>query len=412
MLEVIKVTLQGVGYSIFNLSFIFGVWLIYVIIRKLNTLDFYRSVPKKPYMYLISDILLQGIIAGIVVSLVMVVVGIPLYFNGMYLMIIPLALILSIYRLRFVCISYPMAVLAFLSLIFNGQQVFGLTLPSVEIHIPSAMILVGLLHLIEGLLVFFDGAKRAVPIISKVDDKVVMGHIIQKVWIIPLSIIVLQLGNAGAGGIQMPEWWPAMSYTGYGQAIFFSLFPFLGFAGYSTLVYSETPKSRARFSGALIAVFGVILITVGRMSLNIWLLQVIGAFLMVGLHEGIYYIEKAREKTKAALYTVPEEGVRIMQVLEGGYAQHLGIKKGDIIEVIGQDKINNITQFARLIKSKKDHVNITVVDIHGKEHQHMVMDSRHLEHLGIRILPEKPLFLYPYNQFGYMGMMEFIKKAD
>lgn len=411
MFEIVEVTLQGVGYAMFNMTFVFGIWLIYNINKKLNILDYYRTVSKKPFIFLMSDIILQGILVGVVVSLTLVMIGVPLFYNELILMIIPISLVLSIYRVRFLCVTYSASILALLSIVFSGQEVFGMTLFNVEVHVPSLMILVGLLHLIEGVLVLLTAHKRAVPILSKKDDQVIMGHIMHKNWVLPLGLIVLQVGVLTSGGVEMPEWWPVIKYTGYGEAIFYSMLPAIGMLSYSTIVYNETPKERSRFSGFSLMAFGILTIVLGTVAVSVPILQIFGVVIMFLTHEGLYYLEIKRESSMSPIYGKPDEGVRIMQIIEGGFASKVGMKQGDIIEKINDEVIRDIGHFIELIKEKRDDVFIETKSVKGKEKRYIVENSDELEHMGIRVIPERPMMLHPFNQLNKQGIFEFLKRT-
>lgn len=410
MFEIIEITLQGVAYAMFNMTFIFGVWLIYNINKKLNVLDYYRTVNKKPFIFIMSDIILQGILVGIVGSLTLVLVGVPLYFDEMLLMIIPISLVLAIYRVRFICITYSAAILAVLSMIFNGQEFLGMTLFDVEVHVPSLIIMVGLLHLCEGVLVMISGHTRAVPILSKKDDKVIMGHILHKNWIIPLAVIALQVGTTTVGGVEMPDWWPLIKYTGYGASIFYTLIPLIGMLSYSTIVYNETPKQRARFSGLTIVGFGVITIVLGAVAVYIPIFTILGVAVMCLVHEGLYYLETKREAFKQPIYNKPEVGLRIMQIIEGGFAASVGMKQGDVIESINEEVVRDIGHLIKLIKIKREDICIETKSLNGVGKRYIVADHKELEHMGIRVIPDKPLMLHPFNELNKQGIFEFLKR--
>lgn len=410
MVEVMSFTLQGIGYAVLNLTFFASVWLLYVMNRKLNVLDFYRTVAKKPYLYLLSDIILQSIIAGVIISLVLVFIGVPLFYNDMLLLLVPVSILLSTFRLRFLCITYGAFLIGSFSLIFNGQQMLGIHLPDVEVHVPSLIILVGILHLIEGVFVYLFGHQRAVPVISKKNDRIVMGHIIQKTWVIPLAVIVLQIGIASAGGVAMPDWWPAIKYTGYGESIFYTLLPLIAFSSYTSIFYGETPKERTRFSGLSLMAFGGVTLIVAKYAMDSILLQLLGIILMLMIHEFVYMLEKQREKSKSPVYVQPQLGIRIMDVLEGGYGEQIGLEKGDIIEEIDGLTIENINEYMRIAKEKKTEAIISIRRLNGVLKEFQIHDRNHLEHLGIRVVPEKPMFLYPYDKLSYVGMFEFLKR--
>lgn len=410
MFEIVEITLQGVAYAMFNMTFIFGVWLIYNINKKLNVLDYYRVVNKKPFLFIMSDIILQGLLVGIVSSLTLVLVGVPLYFNEMLLMIIPISLVLAIYRVRFICVTYSASILAMLSIMFNGQEVFGQVLFDVEVHVPSLVIMVGLLHLCEGLLVMLSAHKRAIPILSKKDDEVIMGHIIHKNWVIPLAVIALHIGVTTAGGVEMQEWWPLIKYSGYGTGIFYTLIPLIGMLSYSTIVYNETPKERARFSGITIVAFGMITIGLGALAVYLPGLEIVGVAGMYLIHEGLYFIEIKRESSKKPIYDKPEVGLRIMQIIDGGFASKVGMKQGDVIESINDEVVRDIGHLIRLIKIKRDDIYIETRSLKGIGKRYIVANNKELEHMGIRVIPDKPLMIHPFNELNKQGIFEFLKR--
>lgn len=409
MIDAIGITIQGVGYAIFNSLFIMGIWLIYVINKRLNVLDFYRTRNFRPFIFKISDILLEGILIGTVTSIVLVVIGVPLYFNDLLLFLTPIALVLGLYRLRMLCISYAASLMALIALTFSDVTLFGVTFPTLELHVPSLLILVGLLHLIEGMLVQLTSAKTAIPIISQHKDQVFMGHIIQKNWLIPLSLLVIQLGILSSGGVEMPEWWPLIVVKTE-NPIFYTLLPLVGFLSYSTITYSDTPKKKSFVSGLYIMAFGLMLIVIGVVSMESRLIQYIGSILMFAVHECINYLERYREIKKQPIYTVPSNGIRIMQIIEGGLAERLGMKKGDVIEKINNIVVKDIQHFIHLVREAKDNIVIGSLTLSGQNKEYKIDTVEQMEQIGIRVIPEKPLILYPYNQLSEIGLYEFLRR--
>lgn len=410
MIDAIGITLQGVGYAIFNTFFIVGVWFIYILNKRLNVLDFYRTRNFRPFIFKISDVLIEGIFIGIITSIVLVVIGVPLFFNDLLLLLAPIALVLGTYRLRMLCISYAASIMAFIALTFDQFSFMGISMPSLELHVPSLLILVGLLHLIEGVLIQITAAKTAIPIISKHKEQVLMGHIIQKNWLVPLSLLVIQMGALASGGVEMPEWWPIIVFKTE-NPIFYTLLPLVGFLSYSTITYSDTPKHKSRISGLYILIFGAVLIFMGVFSQESKLLQYVGTFLMFTLHELIYFLERQRELKKQPIYTIPVNGIRIMQIIEGGLAEKIGMKKGDVIEKINNTVVKDIQHFIKLVREATDIVIIGSQTLKGKAIEYKIDSVEQLEQIGIRVIPEKPIIVYPYNQMNDMGLFDFLRRS-
>lgn len=411
MLEVMEVALKGVGYGIFNYIFLFAVWLVYIIVRRLVTMDYYRMSKKKPFLFYISDLILQGIIIGVITSLIIVSLGIPLQISDLYIFLIPLSLMLSILRLRFLCISYSAGLLAIVSLIGNGQQILGFTMPNIELHIPSLIIIVGILHLMEGILVLFTAKDSAIPVLTKRDNQVMMGHVIQKSWPIPLAFLVIEFTSRIAGAtIDVPEWWPLINYVGENPELIYTILPTIGLLSYTTITYAETPKERSRFSGTSIFVYSVIVVALGVLSVNSYVVQIIGVIFMTLMHEGIYYLELVREKGKSPLYFVPEEGIRIMHVIEGGFAEKVGLKQGDIIEKFNGIVIRDVQHFIKLVKGTKESIILGTQSLQGKKTELKIDDSKDLEQIGIRIIPDKPLILFPFSYLENVGIFNFLRR--
>jgi hypothetical protein len=411
MIEAIAITMQGVGYAAFNSVFFMGLGFIYMLNKRLSVLDFYRTRSFKPFVFKLADIILEGILIGLMTSVVLVIIGVPLYFNEILLLLTPLALILGIFRIRMMCITYAAAVFSLISLAFNEREILGINFPNLELHVPSLFILVGLLHLIEGALILLTAERTAVPIISSKENKIIMGHIIQKNWLVPLSILVIQLGVIATGGVEMPSWWPLIVFKTE-NPFYYTLLPLVGFLSYSTITYSDTPRKRSTISGLSIMLFGSCIIGVGIISQQSIILQYMGCILMFVLHEGVYLFERYRENHQQPIYTLPQTGIRIMQIIEGGLGDKLGMQKGDVIEKINDIVIKDIQHFIHLIKEAKDQVVIATKTLAGKNINYNVNEIERLDQFGIRVIPEKPLIIYPYNELNDIGLFDFIRRKE
>lgn len=405
--EMIELSVRGIGYTVLDYRFIFAVWLISIIYRRMKFYDYYKTTKRKPFRYMLADIVLQGIIVGAITSIVIMTVGVPLYFSEYLALLMPFALLLSIFKMRFICISYPAGLLVLISLLLNGQTIFNITLPDIQIHIPSIITIVGILHIMEGLLVMLTAHKEAVPVLSEKNGQLIMGHFVFMNWPVPLSLLVVAVGTARGEAVITPEWWPLYGFVGLGAGTILSLFPAIGTLGYHSVTFSQEPKKRMQKSGLLILIYSICLLIIGYISVQYQILQIVGAFFMVALHEVVHWSEQQSEKKNEPLYTLPKEGVRIMQVVEGGYAEELGWEKGDIIEQIDQYLVEDIQHLLLLFKTAKDKVCIQTRNIKGEVRQQHVEDAKKLNTIGIRIVPEKPILTFERENLEKMGIYEF-----
>ena len=163
----------------------------------------YGQAVESPFSRLLTSILL-GVIAGFAASLILILVGVTITRAGVSF-ILPLAVFLMLIDQRFLCFSYAGGLVALSNLIFGWP----------EVGVTDIMILVAVLHLIEGLLIRITGSHGALPLYMRTQEgRVVGGFVLQKFWPIPIISMMLltpqasELESLAGGLISMPDWWP------------------------------------------------------------------------------------------------------------------------------------------------------------------------------------------------------------
>lgn len=409
MMELVKMMVVAIGYAVLSISFLFGACFLFVITKRTKRIDFYRQMNQKSTIFKLADILLQGILAGTVITSILIFVGIPLYFNLAFIMLIPLSILLSMIRIRYLCIAYSASILGLTSLIFQGQQFLGYELPNFELHIPSLVIFVGLLHVCEGILIFVFGEKEAIPIVSRKGEQILGGHILHMTWLIPLGLLLMQIGGGSSEGVQMPSWWPYLNYEGE-MPVFYFLLPLVGFLSHHSISFTQTPKKFARRSGFLTAAYGLFTVFVGVVSKDYIMVRYMGVFLLAGLHEVVYFLEMLKEKNAQPIYSLPSEGVRVIHIVEGGIADKIGMEVGDIIEQIDGISVQDLRHFIQLLKEAKNGIRVNIKRLSGMNSDLTFDESFDIRNIGIRVIPEKPMILYPFHEFRSFGMLAYLSK--
>ena len=132
----------------------------------------------------------------------------------------PVAILLLFINPRYLCFAYAGGIIAVLSIIIRALLpslpiMKDITILSglIEIHLPSLLTLVGVLHLTESFLIFISGHCGASQIYLKVPSgKIVGGYSMQRFWPLPLmglcTYLVAETSDIFVGGIAMPDWWP------------------------------------------------------------------------------------------------------------------------------------------------------------------------------------------------------------
>jgi hypothetical protein len=411
ILAIIHLTLVSLAQAIFNISFIVAIGIVYMLINKFNSTNIYNLEYSKGKVTNLVEAILQGIIVGIFGSLIMIFLGLPINLTAYLIFLLPISLMLSLINIRYICFSYSASIMGLLALIFHGQKFMGINLPNVDINISGLLALVGILHLMEAILIFFVGSDNPIPIMSKKDDEIVMGHIIQKYWPIPLAILVMTSESATGGVVQMPSWWPLLKEISFiSKPYFYGVMPIIGALGYSSISFAEEPEIRTKKTAILLFIYSTLLIIISIfMEDRLWL-KVVGIISMAAIHEGIMIIEQHIEIVSPPIYTIPSNGIRIMHVVEGGIAEKIGLRRGDIIKKINDIEIKNINGYRQIINNKYKFICLEIENIRGEVHtMEYEVYPRGIDRLGIKLMPENPRILFRYDNIRKVGMIHLIK---
>lgn len=273
-----------------------------------------------------------GLLGGLLGSVLMLVLGVDVAKIGVeYLWI--LALILALINPRFVCFAYAGGILVIL------QALFGIfTLNGVQI-----LALIGVLHFVEGVLVFFSGHLQAMPIYLKWHDGRIVGAFnMQNFWPIPLIALYLTDGMSGiplADIVMMPEFWPLISDKIHGGFSLYMLATVLAALGYSDLAVTHSPKVKARKSAKHLLIYGLAMIGLAILALKSQAILILAAVAAPIWHELIIYFGKKSEEKGEPIYVQSELGIMILDVCANSPAKKAGLRCGDIIIAANEEMV-------------------------------------------------------------------------
>lgn len=339
------------------------VLLVYLQYRRAAGMEqklFGRTINPVGRQVVVSTML--GILGGLLASLVMLLLGLSLTQIGL-LFIWPVALLLLLIHPRYLCFSYAgglvaLAVLAlrFLLLpLFPALAEYAPVASLLEIHIPALLALIGLLHLIEAMLIYFGGHRGSSPLYFKrADGEVVGAFSLQRFWPIPLAALLATVVlESEIQGVSMPEWWPLIKPAlelEPGQTLQYFTFPAIAALGYSDLALSSSPRQKSASTALFLSIFSVLLIGAALAAEYYPPLTLVGVLFAPLGHEAVIYYGNRLEHSREARYRSTDEGVLLMAVLPESAASRAGLRAGDLIRRVNGAPVRSDLEFLRRLE--------------------------------------------------------------
>jgi hypothetical protein len=291
-----------------------------------------------PLIKKVSGSLLVGAVGGLLGSLMGFFVGISvddytqtgagsLAEGIVYIWII--AILLSMINPRYLCFSYAGGLVAFSSLLIGFPPV----------NVPGLLSLIGILHLIESFLIWFDGHTYSVPVfLKRKDGGLVGGYIMNRIWPIPLIVFAVLFGdNSGganiAGIVNMPSWWPLLKHSAAGgtRELLYLPVALPVVLGYGDMAISKCPEERCSSSAKRLAVYSIILILLSVLASKMKAFAYIAALFAPLAHELLILYGAKEEEEGKPLFADRGIGVSVLYTVKGSPADLMGIEAGDVI---------------------------------------------------------------------------------
>ncbi len=192
---------------------------------------------------------IEGMAAGFLVICLTACLGLVIRPNLALYLMGPVAMVLSLLRPRFLCLSYGAGVMLVLCTLLN-----------MPVDVLGIAGLVGILHLAEGILVLLFGGGHTVTIYHRKRNKILSGSGIYRFWPVPICLLIMVQDN-GLALMDMPSWWPLLSSAVVPEVQACGLLPLAVTLGYSDLSGKLTEvKRRRRINGVLMIIYAVLLL--------------------------------------------------------------------------------------------------------------------------------------------------------
>lgn len=209
----------------------------------------------------IKDIL-RGLVVGSIVSLILTSLEIYIPITKGMLILIPITIILVCINPKWGCFSY---VIPITYVIYEIGKLIGQNLDWFDLHYSKMTILIGVLHIVEGILVGIYGYENSQKVPMYREKHITSGYIFRKYWPIPLLVF---------------------KYTSNQITIV----PIYAMLGYVDMTLLKNPKFKPRVMGSILGIYGIIIVSLGylviKQVINIGVVMII----MPILHEVMFLV--------------------------------------------------------------------------------------------------------------------------
>ncbi len=336
-----------------------------------------------PWERMLSSIM-AGLVGGIMGSIVMVVIGVTLDGTGIKYVWI-MAIILMLINPRYMCFAYGGGIISLISLAFGFPKV----------DVPALMAIVAILHLVESVLIFLNGSKQSVPVFMKHKTHGVVGAFnLIRFWPIPIIIMTVVMGQLQhpPGSVLMPDWWPLlrpMDIMGSTEDAMFLMLPVVAALGYSDIAIVETPERKSRHSSINLLAYSVVLLGLSVTSSYFSPLQWLAAIFGPAFHELLIITGRRKQIKGDPIFAASDDGLRVLDVFEGGPGDRLGLLPGDVITGINGIKITNEENLSDFLGQYPTFVWLDRITLEGEGVTTELADySAGISKLGIVLVPK------------------------
>ena len=344
-----------------------------------------------PLELTLSQIIL-GILAGAIGSIILSILGVTFSENSGIEFILMISILSLFYKKKYISYAYSAAILATIGIILNIiSNAIGVKL-LLDINVLSLITFVGVIYILEGLLIMFDGSRGAIPVFTKKEDKIVGGFSFSRYWPMPIAILMI-FSNSASGGesiySNLASWWPIINREStlalLTTAMIVSI-PIYGILGYSNVTFTQEKKIKSLRCGITIALYGLSVALVAQLA-NINILgQIVSIIYAPLVFELIMRYEYRVKKKGKFLYVSDDEGIMVLEVTPNSPAYEVGIKRGDkIIEINGQS-IKSEVDILKIARESIFKVPVKIKNNSGQVLEYIIQPRN--KRLGMLLVPK------------------------
>lgn len=398
-MELVVYTLRSIAYVIAEPYLMMTLFILGVVLYKKN-----RKITAMQRMIIGDEVnsaleltlsqIVLGIFAGTFASINLSYLGVIFSENSGIEFLLLVSIFLMFIKPKFICFSYSGAILGIISLIFtyfNIKTSDGIVL--FDLDIAMLMTLVGVLHVVEGILVMFDGCRGSVPVFSNRNGKIIGGYALKRNWLIPIALFIaynsVSQGSIATESINTPDWWPILGYNNIINMIqtsVLTLTSVFGVIGYSSITFTRRKREKCVSSGLFILGYGILLALVAQLAHLGLIFKIIVIIFAPLAHEGMNLLQRKIEEKREPIFSSDEEGLAVLEVVPFSKAYELGIRPGDKFLLVNNQVINNEADIYGIIKESFNKIDLKVKNRSGEIKEYSFKHEKN-KRLGVVLVP-------------------------
>ena len=359
-----------------------------------------------------------GIIAGAVASIILSLLGVMFHENSGIEFIFLISIVLLFFKKKYMCFSYSGSILGAISVLANIFADITNTEVYLNIDILSLMTFVGVMHIIEGFLVMVDGSRGAIPVFTNKDNKIIGGFAYNRFWALPVALLIIFSGDSAStitSVIETPNWWPILNNKETFLILattIISAIPFYGVLAYNSITFTKKKKEKAVYSGVGILIYGLILSIVSQLANYGIIGQIIVIIFAPIGHEFMLRVQEKLEKRGKYIYYTDDSGVSVLEVSPYSYFYRDGIRRGDRIIEVNNEKAQSEMDVIMLIKKGFKELSIKVKRISGEIVDLKIIPEKN--RLGILLVPRmvQENKMYKVEENNFKKVLEEMKRRS
>lgn len=329
MLDIIRAVARQLVFSIFlDYKYIVIYLFFYMVVKgRLEIIQgFEHCIPgcrSKTIRQVMEELILAGLVTGFFGGISTVALGLFIEPEGLQAFLVTMV-ILALINHRFVNPSYAGGIVCLFTLIFKYEKV----------HIPSLFALIAVIQLYEAVLIYLSRRQDNIPIFIRHNGQMTGAFIKQKYYAIPFILLSLSAIPYAVLQNEIVMTWGTLFKTGLlsaGSGAAFLLTGAIGVTNYSSISISTPPEEKCRNDALKFLIGSLVLFMLACFSSKSEAVKWAGAIFVLVYREAVYRLTLCREMKKKPLYTVVRRGIRILEIIPGGTADKMKMKRGEII---------------------------------------------------------------------------------
>jgi len=310
----------------------------------------------------LKSLLGYGLLAGVILSVIMITVGIEVPLIWIYIISALMALGILTWQFRALTPALLMPLAAGILYILSvTEPPMPSWLPAIEVStglIGLTGIVMGLLIFAEGLLIRLNASKHSSPRFIQTPRGLKAGAFFTKrLWLVPLFLLVPTGSLEAMGG-----WWPAMTVGSTSWSLI--AVPFV--IGFQLTVVHDLPEPIIRHASQEVmwlSAFVTMLAVAG-----FWAPYLFIAAFVIAFGGRIYLALKLRAICRHSGYYFMNKnhGIIVVAVIPGTPADKMGIGRGEMVQKVNGVSVNNERDFYGALQKNRAHCKLEVLNHQGE----------------------------------------------